>query len=71
MTLPRLLTPREVADQMNVHPRTVQRWAREQTIPSIRIGKLIRFNEADLAQWLEASRTASIPNPYYRPYPHA
>lgn len=36
-------TPDEFAKIVHVHPNTVRLWAREGTIPSIRMGGLIRI----------------------------
>lgn len=44
-----LLTSREVAEELRVHRATVLRWAREGTVPAIRLpGKGIRFRRSDV-----------------------
>jgi excisionase family DNA binding protein len=49
----RLLTAREVAQQLRVSPSTVLRWVRDDKIPGFRLpGGALRFRESDLAEWL-------------------
>jgi excisionase family DNA binding protein len=43
----------ELAKLLDVTEATVQRWARKRQIPSIRIGDVIRFDPAMLADWIE------------------
>jgi excisionase family DNA binding protein len=48
------LTPAQVANWLQVHPRTVQRWTlTDPTCPAIRLGtKVIRFERQALEHWL-------------------
>lgn len=50
------LTPHEVADQTGYTVRTIQRWCRERRIPHVRVGRLLRFTPAQLAE-IEAAYT--------------
>jgi excisionase family DNA binding protein len=43
----------ELAKLLDVTEATVQRWVRRRQIPSIRIGDVIRFDPAMLADWIE------------------
>lgn len=54
--LPELLTKEEVAQWLKVSERTVQDWVLGRVIPSIRVGRLVRFERAALVQWLEAKK---------------
>jgi excisionase family DNA binding protein len=54
----RLLTAREVGERLSVSERYVWRLAREDKLPSIHIGKYIRFDPADVAAFVEASRSS-------------
>ncbi|RSU56247.1 DNA-binding protein [Sphingomonas koreensis] len=47
-----LLTLRQAADFLGVHPNTVRRYARLAAIPCAKIGRDWRFLEADLVAWL-------------------
>ena len=44
MTDNQLVTPTQVATFYQVSPRTVQRWAREGKLPSIKVGGVYRFS---------------------------
>jgi len=50
--LKNLLTVKEVADILKLHPRTVTKMARNGEIPAIRIGRVWRFDEAAVHGWL-------------------
>lgn len=54
--LPELLTKEEVAQWLKVSERTVQDWVLARLIPSIRVGRLVRFERLALVQWLEAKK---------------
>jgi excisionase family DNA binding protein len=49
------LTVAELAKLLRVTQDTVQRWARKQQIPCIRIGDTIRFDGSMLADWIEGA----------------
>ncbi len=52
----KLLTVREVADWLSISEAWVRHHAtgrRHPAVPSIRLGKSLRFNEATVSQWLE------------------
>jgi excisionase family DNA binding protein len=53
-TSPRqLLTPREVADLLQVRPSFVYRLAREDRIPHVRLGeRYVRFDATALERWI-------------------
>ncbi len=56
--LSRLLTVDEVAGRLQVKPRTVYHWVHERYIPSIKLGALIRFDQASVATWVKKRETA-------------
>lgn len=51
------LTVEEVARQLQVTPRTIQRWIRLEGLPAIKLARAIRVDADDLAQWLDARKT--------------
>ena len=53
-----ILDSEEAADLLHIHPKTLQRLARNGTIPGFRIGKLWGFRASALNEWLE-SRASS------------
>ncbi len=53
-----LLTVDDVAARLQVKPRTIYHWVHERYIPSIRLGALIRFDQASVATWVKQRETA-------------
>ena len=53
----RLLTVREVADDVRVSTMTVYRLIKTGALPAIRVGKHFRIREADLSRYLDAQTT--------------
>ncbi|MEI7606402.1 MAG: helix-turn-helix domain-containing protein [Rhodospirillaceae bacterium] len=55
--LPALLTTKEVAQALRVHPETVERWRRAEGGPRYRrlTGGAIRYTAADVAEYIERS----------------
>jgi excisionase family DNA binding protein len=53
-TIDPLLTPADAAAFLRVHPKTAIRFAREQVLPAIRLGKHWRFRREDLTAWSTA-----------------
>lgn len=53
-TLDRLLTARELAAILRVHEVSVRRWALDGTIPSLHVGRSVRFKLADVMAAIES-----------------
>ena len=54
----RLLTGREVADQLGVSVKTILRWAGSGELPAIRLSnRAIRFRESEIDAWVQARAT--------------
>jgi excisionase family DNA binding protein len=47
-----VLTLEEVANWLQVSPRTIRQWAEAGEVPACRIGKLWRFRRKDIEEWL-------------------
>lgn len=47
-----ILTTKEVADYLHLHPLTVHRYAREGKIPAFKIGTDWRFHKKYLEKWI-------------------
>ena len=52
--LPRLLTAREVSDAIGISEHRLYELARQSRIPSVRIGRSVRFDPRRVADWLRA-----------------
>jgi excisionase family DNA binding protein len=52
-----LLDSEEAAALLKIHPKTLQRMARNGEITGIQIGKLWRFRASSLNRWLEKITT--------------
>jgi len=50
----RLLTPDEIADLLGVQKSTIYQWTHQGFIPHVKLGRLVRFREAEIAMWLAA-----------------
>lgn len=50
-----LLTPEEVADRFRVGKTTVLRWGREGLVPTVRVGKTVRFRAEDIDALIKGS----------------
>ncbi len=52
----RLLTPADVAERLNVNLRFVRRLCHERRLPYLKVGRLVRFVDADVTAWLATQR---------------
>jgi excisionase family DNA binding protein len=50
---PTLLTVRQVAARLNVHPGTVRRWVRSGRLPAVKVGRVVRFDQEQVRKALE------------------
>jgi len=53
-----LLDSDEAAALLRIHPKTLQRMARNGDIAGVQVGKLWRFRMSELEQWLRAKRAS-------------
>lgn len=44
-----------VAKYLNVRPNTIYKWAREERLPSYKIGETVRFNLEEVKQWVSGT----------------
>jgi excisionase family DNA binding protein len=53
----KLLTQRQLADELEVSLRTLERWRQQGTGPAfIRVGRSPRYRRSDIDAWLERQR---------------
>ena len=55
-TLPSLLTIDQIAEQLNVSVRHVRRLVAEKRVPYLKVGKFVRFDPAEISEWLDLAR---------------
>jgi len=53
---PGLLTARQLAALWHVSERTLRRWMASESLPCIRVGRLVRFDPGDVSRWLSARK---------------
>jgi excisionase family DNA binding protein len=56
-----LLTAEEAAEHLRIHVKTLQKLAREQRVPCVRMGKYWRFRLSALDQWVTALQNQMQP----------
>lgn len=49
----KLLNIRQAAKYLNVHPMTLYRWVTKKKIPAAKIGKIWRFKQEKLSEWID------------------
>lgn len=57
-----ILSAEEAARLLGKHPKTLQRWARNGTLPSYRIGNQWHFRVSELNLWLSSSHKIRAAN---------
>lgn len=55
-----LLTVEDLCKYLNVKKCWVREKCRSNSIPFIRLGRLLRFNKSDIDQWLNSRRDISV-----------
>ena len=59
----RIMTLKDVSHWLQIKPSTLYVWAKEGTIPHLKLGRLIRFDGDELTTWLNSHRRDSQPAP--------
>jgi excisionase family DNA binding protein len=60
-----ILNSKEAASLLQIHPKTLQKLAREGTVPAFQIGTLWRYRADELDAWMRTqvnSMTPLVPN---------
>ncbi|MDP2943756.1 MAG: helix-turn-helix domain-containing protein [Candidatus Omnitrophota bacterium] len=52
-----IMTAKEVAEYLNIHPLTVHKYAREGKIPAFKIGTDWRFHKKYIERWIKEKLT--------------
>lgn len=65
-TMQKLMTPDEIAEMLSVKKSTIYNWTHIGFIPHVKIGRHVRFREADILKWLKKKsvkgRNQRVPN---------
>ncbi len=57
-----ILTAKEVAEYLNIHPFTVHKYAREGKIPAFKIGTDWRFHKKYIERWIKEKSVYNLEN---------
>jgi len=57
-----ILTAKQVAEYLHIHPLTVQRYARDGMIPAFKIGTDWRFHKKYIEKWIKQKHTINMDN---------
>jgi excisionase family DNA binding protein len=49
----RLMTTAQVAEWLQVHPKTIKKWIRRREFPFQRVGIRLRFTQSLISRWLQ------------------
>jgi len=55
-----ILTAKEVAEYLNIHPLTVHKYAREGKIPAFKIGTDWRFHKKYIERWIREKSSYNL-----------
>ena len=55
-----LLDVSEVAERLSVSPRFIRRLVSERRIPYCKLGKFVRFDAAEIADWVAQGRVDAL-----------
>ena len=55
-TIPQLLTIDQLAERLGITARHVRRLGAERRLPYYKVGRLVRFDPAEISQWLKTRR---------------
>ncbi len=55
-----LLTIEEAAERLGVTPRMIRRLTTSRRLPFVKVGRLVRFREVDLAEFVEACTVPAV-----------
>lgn len=57
-TLPQLLSIDQLAERLGTTCRHVRRLVAERRVPYLKVGKFVRFDPAEIGEWLDRRRVA-------------
>lgn len=57
-----MLTLKEVAERLKLHPNTLRRYARQGELPAVRFGRVWRVEEKDLDEFIKTRKRGVNPS---------
>jgi excisionase family DNA binding protein len=54
MDIERLLTSKEAADILGIHPKVLERMAKRGEVPALKVGKFWRYRGSALDGWIDS-----------------
>lgn len=60
---PLLLRPRDASRLLALSERTLWALTRAGLLPCVRVGKSVRYDPADLAEWVQKAKAGPLPGP--------
>jgi excisionase family DNA binding protein len=61
---PELIDVKTLARLLAVNERYVRRMIQQRRLPTIKVGRLVRFDLADVREWIQRQRRATRPERY-------
>jgi len=58
----KMLNVKSLSQLIGVNEKTIYEWAHRNYLPHYKLGHLIRFNESEVAKWLEEKRRPGAEN---------
>ena len=59
-TIPELMSIDQLAQRLGITVRHVRRLVADKRIPYLKVGKLVRFDSEEIAQWLNGHRRPQV-----------
>ena len=59
-TIPELMSIDQLAQRLGITVRYVRRLVADKRIPYLKVGKLVRFDSEEIAQWLNGQRRPHV-----------
>jgi len=58
----RLIGVNEAAEYLGIEKVTLYSWAKKEFIPSVKVGRLVKFDIHDLDEWINSKKMGATPH---------
>jgi excisionase family DNA binding protein len=58
----KLMTLAQVAELLNVKPKTIYDWTHRRRIPCVKLGRLLRFDQDEIERWVKSKKRDQVLN---------